>query len=988
MKRDFYANAAILDELKSVPRPTSVQIDEVLEIIEDEKLSRYFFHDLNNPNWLQPLKDAGMFLNPPRPVETEKGFYRIPRWEASEYLIRVANVHPELVVEIALQIETENSHVHHDMLQAAMNMPPDIAAQMVPAVAKWLDSRFMTLVPEHAGDLMVYLAEGEQWGAALELLGLLTEPVTEQLPESDDRATRPSRPSEARPRFDRYMFEKLLRERVPQLTQQRPLTVLEVLEAQLVKAIEYEEQAGLWKRGADGSILWRSAIENHPQNRSIRDFKQLLTEAIRDLLQEISREDHVRSIIERYLEHQYSIFRRLAIHIVRLHPKHYQDLLVQLFSDQKNLDRTDIHHEFYLLMESAFDKAPSEVQQQLLEWIVEGKPPERLESSRQRYRKDHAGAEPPEDLVQRWKEYWTLGRLWALRNHDLPTEYKSKLDTLVATLGEPEHPSFLMYTTVSWTGAVSPKSKEDLLAMAPEEVLEFLKQYVQPRDPFAPTLEGLLNVLRAVIQERVDEYAALAPRFLESGIQPVYIYHLLWGLEDALKAGKSFDWDPVFTFCQEVVQRTDEEQEEGTRASFETSYVAAHGQVATLLQEAVRRDDHAISQEHMPRVRDILLRLLHHPDPTPEYEQQHGGDNMDPATLSLNTVRGKAMHALIAYALRRARFIEGQTQAEERGAEAQRLEPEVREALTEKLDKTRDPSLAVHSTFGQYLPNLYYLDREWVTQHLPQIFPAEADRQDYWWAAWNSYIAFNPLYNDLYRLLRNEYQRAVELLPEGAEGRAGFERAGEHLAGHLMIAYWRGLEELEGDDSLLPMFYEKAPDEVRAHAVWFLWRGLEEVKPSAESEIWQRLRRLWETRVIAASQAQDPLTFSQELSAFAWWLGVAPEGLDSLYPLIEAIVPHLEKGAHTSDVIEYLTAQVEDHPGPATCLLLAIIQQEEQPVYRGQEETYTILKAAMKSGDEEACSCAEIAINLLGERGQYEWGQNKYRDLLKLKPGT
>ena len=976
MKSDFYTKASTLDNLMSVARPTPGQVEQALEIIKEEKYSHYFFYGLKSPGWLCPLIGAGVFHNPPEPDETDEGLYRIPYWEASGYLIRVVNVHPDIVLELALQIETENYRVHHDLLQAAMKMPADIAAQMVPAVAKWLDSRFASSVPEHAGDLMVYLADGNQWDATLELLQLLTEPVIEQLPERDDQAIRPLRTSEARPHFDTYTFEELLKERVPRLTQQCPFPVLQVLEGQLAKAIQHEGQAGLWKKGTDGSILWRSAIEHHPQNRSIRDFKRLLTEAIRDLLQEVATQEPACPIIERYLEHHYSIFRRVAIHIVRLHPKHYQDLLVQLFSDQKNLDRTDIHHEFYLLMESAFDKAPSEVQRQLLGWIAAGEPSERLELSKQRYRKDHAGAEPPDDLVRRWNEYWTLRRLWALRNHDLPTEYKAKLDTLVATLGEPQHPSFQMYTTVSWTGAVSPKSKEELLTMAPEDVLEYLKQYVLSQDPFAPSLEGLLNVFRAVVQERTEEYAILAPRFLESDVRPVYMYHLLWALEEAWKADRSFDWDPVLNFCEEIVQRRDDEQEGQSQTSFETSYAAAHGQVATLLQEVVRRDDHAIPQEHLPRVRDILLELLCHPDPAPEYQQ---GVTMDAVILSLNTVQGKAMHALIAYALLRARFIEGQAQAEERDAEAQRLESEVREALTHKLDKTRDPSPAVHSIFGQYLSNLYYLDHEWLIKHLSAIFPREAEKRVYWRAAWNAYISFNRLYSDLYRLLRVEYRRAVEQLSEKTEGRAGFERANESLAEHLMIAYWRGLEEVEGDESLLPLFYERASDVVRAHATWFLWQVLAGADWSAAPQKWQRLRRLWETRAHVANQAQDPSAFSQELSAFSWWLSIAPEGLDSLYPLVEAIVPHLEKDAHTGEVVEYLATQAEAHPGLAAHLLLEIIKLEKWATYRDPEETEIILTAAMKSGDDKARSHAEVAINLLGERGEY-----RYRKLLEL----
>ena len=37
--------------------------------------------------------------------------------------------------------------------------------------------------------------------------------------------------------------------------------------------------------------------------------------------------------------------------------------------------------------------------------------------------------------------------------------------------------------------------------------------------------------------------------------------------------------------------------------------------------------------------------------------QKYGGDNMDPLTLSLNTIRGKALHAVMGYASHAQVFI-------------------------------------------------------------------------------------------------------------------------------------------------------------------------------------------------------------------------------------------------------------------------------------------------------------------------------------------
>jgi hypothetical protein len=986
LKVVFYKQAEFLDNLKGINNPSGRQVNQLVSLIKQPSLLRYFFHDLNNPAWLPELKEAGVFSHPPEPVKEGDEYY-ITRWEASEYLARVANVHPDLVVEIALQIETEDFRIHQDLLQAALNMPPAIAAGMVPAAIEWVvGGHFASSVPECVGKLMVYLGKGGQWEASLNLLKALTEPIIDPPPDKDKEQTLVIQLSKARPRYDKFIFEEIMERQVPDLIQICPLRVMTALENQLIKAIECEREARGGSRNEDRSISWRSAIEDDLQDRHHQDMKALLTTALRNALEEAARQDpdESRNILERYLEHRYSIFRRLAIHVVRFYPDHYREFVNRLLDNRENLHDRDIYHEFYLLMESAFDKAPRDVQQRLLDWIMEGEPPESLERRKRWYKDTHGGVEPPEDLVRQWRDNWSLRRLWALHDYDLPSEHRIRLSEMVAELGEPEHPSFLHYTTPMMTSSFirypSPRSKDELVAMTPEEVLDYIKGYDQPTEKFRPSPEGLGRVLREVVQEEPEEYAAIAPRFSEPGVRPVYMYSLLGGLENACKRAKSFDWEPVLVFCAEVIQGADEDDRPGTHS--ETTYTTVHLQVVNLLQEALCQDGHAVSMEQMANVRDILLDLLHHPDPTVEYEQSsYGSASMDPATLSLNTVRGKAMHTLIIYALHRARLLDNQAPKKEGTSAERRLEPKVREALTEKLDKTKDPSWAVHATFGQYLPNLSYLDQDWLTQHLTQIFPAEADKQAYWQAAWDSYVSFNRLYNDLYRALRREYRRAVDQLPERSEDRAGLERVSEQLAGHLMIAYWRGLEELEGDESLISLFFKEAPDDIRAHAVWILGSGLREVKPSANSEVWQRLRKLWEMRIATAKQAPDPSAFRQELAFFAMWLENVPENLGSVYPLVEAIIPHLERSRQNRQkrkVIEYLAAQAEDHPALAARLLLKIIEQGKQPLYRGQQETRAILEAAMKSEDDEARSCAEVAINLLGERGQYE-----YRDLLE-----
>jgi len=351
---------------------------------------------------------------------------------------------------------------------------------------------------------------------------------------------------------------------------------------------------------------------------------------------------------------------------------------------------------------------------------------------------------------------------------------------------------------------------------------------------------------------------------------------------------------------------------------------------------------------------------------------------MSGTNYAINTVRGKAMNALIRYALRNARLEKQRVGTREEGPfpPGERMEPEVKSALTRKLDKRQDPSPAIHSVFGRFLANLYYLDQEWVTAHLADIFPPDDARPQYWEAAWDAYVTWNRFFGHLYRVLEAQYRWAIMELPDLADQR---EQAGNSLAVHVLTAYLRGLENWTQDGSLLRLFYDSAPSKFRKHATWFLWRVLDEQAPSEHDDLWHRLRALWEIRANTAAESDDPSAFGEELSEFALWLGSAPEGLDTLQPLVRPIIPHLHIGVEGRQLIECLAKQAQDHPALAAELLLEIFTEpvDHLVLIGARDAIRQVLSTAMSSGDRRARSRATTLINLLGERGDY-----RYRDLL------
>src|SRR5262249_49795838 len=153
----------------------------------------------------------------------------------------------------------------------------------------------------------------------------------------------------------------------------------------------------------------------------------------------------------------------------------------------------------------------------------------------------------------------------------------------------------------------------------------------------------------------------------------------------------------------------------------------------------------------------VLERLTEDPDPSPEYEARFGGSNMDPPTLALNTVRGAAMTAVMRYVA----WV--RQNSEKRGTTVSLAEmSEVLVVLEKHLDPTRDPSLAVRSVYGRWLPWLVSWDRSWVQSHLALILPRDERLAILWEAAWDTYVVFCPPYNETFKVLSEEYRHAIE----------------------------------------------------------------------------------------------------------------------------------------------------------------------------------------------------------------------------------
>src|SRR5579872_5167362 len=118
--------------MRSFKTPTPDIVNKAVANMIHLEQQRHFFAHLENPAWLQPLREKGFFSTPPVPKPDEsKGTIEVQFWPAAEYLSRMAIHAPQLVCDILMSVpNTENPFVVREILRAAVAMPVDTAVRL------------------------------------------------------------------------------------------------------------------------------------------------------------------------------------------------------------------------------------------------------------------------------------------------------------------------------------------------------------------------------------------------------------------------------------------------------------------------------------------------------------------------------------------------------------------------------------------------------------------------------------------------------------------------------------------------------------------------------------------------------------------------------------------------------------------------------------------------------------------------------------------
>ena len=366
-------------------------------------------------------------------------------------------------------------------------------------------------------------------------------------------------------------------------------------------------------------------------------------------------------------------------------------------------------------------------------------------------------------------------------------------------------------------------------------------------------------------------------------------------------------------------------------------------------------------------IRSILRNLLENPDPSKNKENE---DDWDPATRSLNTVRGKAMHALIQYAKVIDKFSKEEAEANDR-KHVPMLDKFAKRQLEKRLDRNNEECYAIHSVYGWYTPLFQYLDHDWVSSNIEKIYPEKNELLSYWLSAWDAYIGFNNLYKDVFALLKPQYKKAINLISKSENETLHFSRQ-KSLVEHLCYAYIYGLIDLKSGDQLLNSFFGNANDDLRGHVAFWLSKAFGELDLDRDHPVWKRMWKLWKARV--NSSENDDRSYKNEISEYMRWIKNVPLSFEEIEPILQETIEYLEDGYHFRLVLDYLVLHCENNPYKTVLLFHRLLRRKGEAWFSIDDaDAGKILRTAVKSEDDKAVNQAVLVINLLGEQGDFRW---------------
>jgi hypothetical protein len=877
------------------------QLKRIFQVIKNDKSQENHFFEVlagsSNPlPWLKPLIERGYFdpnnNPPPEEVPNQKGFFTIPRWNVLGYLENAAqqntkNPTDEITSLLASVVDSiikyknkageriDNHITDCAVVKIAFALPvANITEEHIEFIRTALRSRWSTasliasVIDTSALRQLIHYNTKEL------LLKLLDVVLDYQ--KKDERSL-----EKYVSVIDEYWLNDMLEKHKIGIAKLCAVEAAGVALSKMRRILS--EDASQFHAG------WVTTIEDHPQMHFPNHYQCRLVRFVRDMY-ESAEPQQLREIIVTLTQEKDSIFKRIAIHTIN---KQYKALKDLFWKWQGNpLEEKWLKHELYELLKARSPLFTTEQLMTVLNWI----------ETKNYYVPDDMKEESERDKLLAYRKKEWLSAIISTKAPSVISVYQ-KYEAVEPE--QPDHPGFDFWTETRWGGNASLIDKNELLKKSNTELAKYMRDFKGTGRWREPDQEDLSEAFRDCVSNYPERYSTDLVPFLD--INRVYQHALIWGLYNAWHAEKSFPWDDVLKFISDLIA-SDEFWSEtaGTQKySYRDQLI---GQIATLIQEGTKDDRHAFDQKLLPQAEKILLTLA-------EKTDSHIKKDKDFINLALNSPKGQILSSMVNYSLRHSRVS---------GKDAERWVKPIKQYFNHLLNDPAEPTIEFFVTLGLYLPNLFYLDKEWVVSNVNQIFSITNDEA--WQAVFTGYVySTNAVYRDLYMLLRQNGHYLKGLKTDFTDSHCV-----QRIVGHICVGYLEEWEKLDDKKSLMSELVGSGHVDRLSDIIDFFW-GL---RDDATERIREKIKPLWRSLVEVLSKKEQDPEYQKAISTLSRWLSLVDSIDEQILEWLKFSAKYIETNFNSSFLIEYLLPHTAKTPDKVGKVFLAVLHSDVYPQYK------------------------------------------------------
>jgi hypothetical protein len=349
----FFGVLRVIDDILQTAPVGLETLDRLVPFLGGAEQLRHFFHSLEDPAWLEPLKKRDFFKTPPEPIVDEMNHtIAHTRWPALEFLVRMAARADaaESVTDILIGIKTDNVLVHEGIAEAALQLPARLAARLAPQLVQSLSHRSLSLLPKKISALTETLARSGEQAAAKRLLKALVVVISDPSVREDLATVLPPTP---RTQVGASALHQLFDENLAGIVEGLKADALVILGDALDTALRLSHSGNTDDLTEDYSHIWRPNLgQDHWHDE---DAKELLVTAVLKTAEQLAvTSDGVEMVIAALEPRRWPVFRRLALHVLTVAPSTPPALVATRLLDRSIFERFDSCREYRMLLHRSF----------------------------------------------------------------------------------------------------------------------------------------------------------------------------------------------------------------------------------------------------------------------------------------------------------------------------------------------------------------------------------------------------------------------------------------------------------------------------------------------------------------------------------------------------------------------------------------------------------------------------------------------------------